>query len=359
MANFEDYRTKDGKKRVLAVIRLKGFKRTSRAFDSLRDAKEWAHTTERDLRGLRDRGGARADVTTLTIANLAVAYLADTKVRQLRTIVGVESLIAVWVNEYGTERVRGFGYLHITAFRDKLLGTGITPARVNRYLSAMRRVWNWGTPHYVQTPWPQKIMLAEPKPEAINERYGTSDATLADVHAVIAAADVVSESLGNLTRFLIGTGARLSDALAVQWNDIDTNAGTVALRAQKTQGPQRVAMLAPAVDALKREGSGKVNHISDCVFGHFADIHVLRSPWRRARKTFPEKMTKLRLHDCRHLCALFLAAAGASHVELAAQLGHSTLVMGKRYAHLSGGHRGAAHEKVDLAFSSSSKSERE
>jgi len=37
-ANFEDYRTEDGKKRFLAVIRIKGFKRTSRAFGSMRRA---------------------------------------------------------------------------------------------------------------------------------------------------------------------------------------------------------------------------------------------------------------------------------------------------------------------------------
>jgi len=246
MANFQDYRTEDGNKRVLALIRIKGFKRMSRAFDSLRDAKEWAQATERDLRGLRDRGGARADVTTLTIADLAVAYLKDSKVRQLRTIDGIESMIAAWVDEYGTERLRGFGYIHIVAFRDQLLGTGLKPARANRYLSAMRKCWNWGNPHYVQTPWPQKIMLEEPKPEAINEHYGTSEATLADVHAVIAETDAISAPLGDLVRFLIGTGARLSDALAVTWRDVDSKAGAVALRGGKPQRPQRVAMLAPA-----------------------------------------------------------------------------------------------------------------
>jgi integrase len=353
MANFQDYRTDDGKKRILAVVRIKGFKRASRAFDTLRDAKDWADAEERTLRGLRDRGGARADITRLTIADLAAAYLKDPKVRQLRTIDGIEMLVGAWVNEYGTERVRGFGYLHITAFRDKLLGQGLKPARANRYLSAMRRCWNWGNPHYVQTPWPQKIMLEEPKPEAINEHYGTSEATVADVHAVIAASDTISQPLGNLVRFLIGTGARLSDALGVTWRDVDSKAGTVTIRGQKTQRPQRVAMLAPAIQAIAR--AGKVKHVGGRVFWQFKDRNALHWPWICARKTFPEGLQKLRLHDCRHLCASFLAAAGASHVELAAQLGHSTLVMVKRYAHLAGGHRGAAHDKLDAAFNAPAK----
>src|ERR1035438_3180750 len=99
MANFEDYRTDTGKKRVLAVVRIKGFKRTSKAFDSLRDAKDWAQTTERELRGLRDRGGARADITTITIADLSAAFLRDPKVQQRRTYDGQKYLIAAWVDE--------------------------------------------------------------------------------------------------------------------------------------------------------------------------------------------------------------------------------------------------------------------
>jgi integrase len=348
MANFQDYRTDDGKKRVLAVIRLKGFKRTSKAFDSLSAAKDWAQTTERELRGLRDRGGARQDVTTLTVADLASAYGKDPKVRQLLTIDGIESMIAAWVDEYGTERLRGFGYLHITAMRDKLLGQGLSAARANRYLSAMRRCWNWGNPHYVQTAWPQKIMLEERKPEEINEHYGTSEATVADVHAVIAATDARSESLGTLVRFLVGTGVRLSQALAVRWTDIDAKAGSVAIRGQKRQPPRRVAMLTPALEALER--SRTIKHVSGRVFWQFKDRKAMRWEWVCARKTFPESLRKLRLHDCRHLCASFLATQGASHVELAAQLGHSTLVMVKRYAHLAGGHRGAAHDKLDAAF---------
>jgi integrase len=348
MASYEPYQTEDGKKRITAVVRIKGFKRTSQAFDTLRDAKEWAEAYERELRGQRDRGGARADVTTLKVADLIEAYLKDPKVRGLRSVDGLAAMLADWVNEFGTERVRKFGYLQITAFRDKKLGSGITPARVNRYVSAMRRVWNWGTPHYVQTPWPSGVMLEEPKPEAINERYGTSEATVADVMAVISACDDVDQDLGNLARFLVGTGARLSDALAVRWRDVDSQAGTVAIRGQKSQRPMRVAMLAPAVEALARAGT--VKNLSGRIFWQFKDRMAPRSPWWRARKNFPEGLRKLRLHDCRHLCASFLAAAGASHVELAAQLGHSTLVMVKRYAHPAGGHRGAAHDKLDAAF---------
>jgi integrase len=282
------------------------------------------------------------------------AYLKDPTVRQLRSVDGLDAMLAAWVDDYGTTRLRAFGYLQIVAMRDTLLGSGLKPARANRYLSAMRRAWNWGSPHYVQTPWPKGVMLTEPKPEAVNEHYGTAEAGIDDVHAVIAASDAIDATLGNLVRFLIGTGARLTDALAVTWRDIDAKAGTVAIKGKKTQRPQRVAMLAPAVDAIARAGA--VKNIKDArVFWQYEHRMSMRSQWTRARVKFPQAMTRLRLHDCRHLCASFLAAAGASHVELAAQLGHSTLTMVKRYSHLAGGHRGVAHDKMDAAFNAAAK----
>jgi integrase len=212
----------------------------------------------------------------------------------------------------------------------------------------MRKCWNWGSPNYVQTLFPQKVMLEEQKPEAVNGRYGTSEATLEDVQAVIVESQNLSPALGSLIGLLIGTGARLSDALAVKWKDIDIKTGSVVIRGQKSQRPLRVAMLAPALTATK--AASKLKNLSGRVFWQFEDRRAPRKEWERARKNFPNELHKLRLHDCRHLWASFLARNGASHVELAAQLGHSTLAMVKRYSHLAGGHRGTAHDKLDAAF---------
>jgi site-specific recombinase XerD len=43
-------------------------------------------------------------------------------------------------------------------------------------------------------------------------------------------------------------------------------------------------------------------------------------------------------HDLRHCTASYLAMNGASLAEIAEVLGHKTLSMVKRYAHLSDGH---------------------
>jgi len=376
VANIEEYRTDTGK-RFVARIRLKGFKSTSKTFPTRAEAESWAATFEDELKSLRARTGVHTatDATAINVRQLIERFLADPVVGQLRWHGELSDLLAAWSDEYGGAKVRQFGRIHVEAMRDKLLARRIrpvtkptkkkkpevddatgkpepekkpktmSPARVNRYIAAMRRAWTWGiVKGYVlpSQPWPPEVMLAEPKPKAVY-------ADAAEIGAMFAACDAVAVELGSLVRFLVGTGCRLTDALAVTWRDVDEKAGDVAVRGQKTDNPLRVAMLAPAKEAISR--AKKVRNVSGRVFWQYATATSPQWHWRKAKRAFPAHMKAWRLHDCRHLCASLLAASGASPVELAAQLGHSTLQMVQRYAHVRGGHRGAAHDKVDKAFS--------
>ncbi len=62
----------------------------------------------------------------------------------------------------------------------------------------------------------------------------------------------------------------------------------------------------------------------------------LRFPWERALKQ--AEIENFRFHDLRHSTASYLAMNGASLAEIADVLGHKTLQMVKRYAHLSEAH---------------------
>lgn len=62
----------------------------------------------------------------------------------------------------------------------------------------------------------------------------------------------------------------------------------------------------------------------------------LRKPFGNALKE--AQVSDFRWHDLRHCTASYLAMNGASLAEIAEVLGHKTLQMVKRYAHLSDGH---------------------
>ena len=62
------------------------------------------------------------------------------------------------------------------------------------------------------------------------------------------------------------------------------------------------------------------------------------------------KIQDFRFHDLRHTAASYLAMSGATVPEIAAVLGHRTLQMVKRYAHLSDQHTGAVIERMTRKY---------
>ena len=62
----------------------------------------------------------------------------------------------------------------------------------------------------------------------------------------------------------------------------------------------------------------------------------IRTAWENALKN--AEIEDFRFHDLRHSAASYLAMNGASLAEIAEVLGHKTLQMVKRYAHLSEAH---------------------
>jgi integrase len=70
----------------------------------------------------------------------------------------------------------------------------------------------------------------------------------------------------------------------------------------------------------------------------------LRTPWEAALKV--AGLIDFHWHDLRHTAASYLAMSGVSLVEIAKVLGHRTLAMVARYAHLSDGHIVATGEKL-------------
>ena len=69
---------------------------------------------------------------------------------------------------------------------------------------------------------------------------------------------------------------------------------------------------------------------------HHTHANFPRKAWGTALKK--AKIENFTFHDCRHSAASELAMNGASLHEIAAVLGHKTLAMVQRYAHLSEQH---------------------
>ena len=74
----------------------------------------------------------------------------------------------------------------------------------------------------------------------------------------------------------------------------------------------------------------------------------MRAAWAYAVKR--AGITDFRFHDLRHSAASYLAMSGASLMEIAEVLGHKTLSMVKRYAHLSEAHTAKVVARMNQAI---------
>ena len=107
---------------------------------------------------------------------------------------------------------------------------------------------------------------------------------------------------------------------------------------------RRVPIVGPALEALRAHA--KVRRLdSPLVFpGRTGKPAELRKAWVKALRE--AGIEDFRFHDLRHTTASYLAMSGASPGEIAEILGHKTLHMVKRYAHLSESHTRSVLERT-------------
>jgi integrase len=155
-----------------------------------------------------------------------------------------------------------------------------------------------------------------------------------DVEKVIRCAAVARwKKLPALIRMGFTTGLRLGALMGLRWKDVDLDAGRAFVQRTKNGRPH-VAHLTPAtVRALKAMPGHRL--ADGLVFsGHDEQRpHCFRRAWEVACRD--AGVGHLPFHTLRHSCASHLAARGASSVLLADTLGHRSLRMVARYAHLS------------------------
>jgi len=234
--------------------------------------------------------------------------------------------------------------------RTRVDGTPISPASVNRYLAALSVVLSTAASEWFWIPANPMTSVSRLKERNARRRYLADQGDDSELARLLDACRV-SESPHLYAAVLLSltTGGRQQEVLGLQWRDLDFEAGTATFRHTKN-GDARTVGLAPEVAETLRPRRGLGTSL---VFPAPPDpkrpdrpsVPVdLRSAWRTAlRRAGIEDM---RWHDLRHTAASYLAMEGVSAIELAGILGHRTLAMVRRYAHLSPDHVAQVSTKV-------------
>jgi integrase len=360
---------------------MRGHPPVSASFKSRTDARKWAQDTESAIRN--GRYFPTHEAKRHTLAELIDRYLGLTKEkREPAYYERKKALLGCWRDALGDYSLAQLTPALIAEQRDKFLRENIgtkkaprrrAPATVNRHLSALSkacteavREWHWLQDNPVRRVAKEQESAGRVRYLSDEERKALLEACqkseLPELHLIVLLA--------------LTTGMRRGEILGLRWADVDLERRLIVLNKTKNR-ERRSVPIVPAVLELVHEHR-KVRRLgNDMVFpnrGKKKTQADTRAPnvialqcgsrqaegandpgplwfdefWYAALET--AKIENFRFHDLRHTAASYLAMTGATTAEIAAVLGHKTLKMVKRYAHLSDQHTGAVIERMTQKY---------
>ena len=211
------------------------------------------------------------------------------------------------------------------------------PVQRNRTLAFISRVFT------VFEQWEYRPQHTNPARLVERTREQPRDRVLApsEVEAIARALDACDDPFAaGALRFLMLTGWRNGEALAMRWEDVDFETGEIALASTKTGRAVRT------VDKIALQAIADLPRFNR-VPGVFAGLTyaTLRRRWQDIAEA--AGVPDVRLHDIRRTVATSAASAGMSAFLLRDLMGHKTLAMANRYVRV-----GSALQQAQAATAS-------
>jgi len=339
MASIEKRTTDTGETSYRVKIRLKGYPTQTATFKRLTDAKKWTQDTESAIR--EGRHFKTAEAKKHTFADLVDRYIKEELPKKPKQAIRQKMQLEWWSEKMGVYLLSDVTPALIVQYRNELStgttyrGTQRTPATVVRYLAALSHAfsvavneWQW-----LEDSPTRKVK----KPTEADGRVRFLDE---DERAKLLAACKESSNplLYPCVILALSTGMRQGELMGLKWPDVNLKDSYLILHKTKNGTRRRVPLAGHGLELLRE--LAKVRRIdTQLLFPgkvHADKPMILRGAFTAALNA--AEITDFHWHDLRHCTASYLAMNGASLAEIAEILGHKTLQMVKRYAHLSDGH---------------------
>lgn len=147
--------------------------------------------------------------------------------------------------------------------------------------------------------------------------------------------DQCDEGLQRIVKVAVATGLRKSNLLNLDWREVDLASGliTVTVKGDKQHRVKLTAATKAALVAGVNERKGKV-----------FDTRNFRKRWDNAVQD--AGLEDFRFHDLRHTCATWMRMAGADLADICEALGHSSVTVTMRYAHIEPEHHITPFDRI-------------
>ena len=330
--------------RYRAQVRVPGHAHASKTFSRKRPALDWGRKEEDRLRALAPGSALRQTVKE------AIDRYKKERVDSLKCGKARTSQLTWWEGHIGHLKLYEVLPTHIADCLRLLEETEPdgrlrSAATINRYHSSIGAVFN-----HAHKKW--HWMPSNPSRDVLRHKESRGRVRWLNDDEREALLESCQESGWNglypLVLMAVATGARQGELLGLTWDRVDLKEGTAYLETTKSGERRTLPIRGPALTEFRK--FAKVRRMdSDFVFPSVngKKPFSFRPHWNVAiRKAGIEDF---RFHDLRHTAASYLAMNGATLLEIADVLGHKTLEMVKRYAHLSDSHKVSVLERMNTA----------
>lgn len=272
---------------------------------------------------------------TRTFDELMLAYLKATSAEKRAAERDRYSLKRLYPFFSGRE-LNSLRPVDIRDYIDRRQADGVSPATINKEIALLsaainyaRREWDWDIPNPAA-----RRKLKEPEGRV---RWITRAEALSLIRA--AESEPKAAHLVDFIRLALHTGCRKSELLGLEWKRVDLQAGLIHLEAEHTKAGRRrsVPMNSEARAAIINRARFRAQH---CPISRWVFCREDGSRIQAVKRSFTTACKRVgiedyHIHDLRHTCAAWLVSAGVPLTEVRDLLGHSTVKMTERYAHLA------------------------
>jgi integrase len=214
----------------------------------------------------------------------------------------------------------------------------VTPATVHRYLAALSSAFTWACQNERQwlTDNPVRRVSRPKDTRPLEVRERRRFLSEAERERLLSACRGSRSSwLYDVVLLALSTGARRGEILSLQWKDIDLANAHVWFRGTKNGDGRRVPLVGPVFEVLQRRYHAQVIPHPDMLLFPAPQGNTpvdIRTAWRTA--IAKARIENFHFHDLRHTTASYLRLNDHSLGDITDVLGHKSLAVTCRYAHL-------------------------
>jgi integrase len=279
-----------------------------------------------------DPAAAKAAIKAIPLySELSAMHLADAKLHQ-RSYDTTEMYVRRHIiPRWGKVRLTDIDTRAIAQWLAVKRDEGLAPATVVKIKAIFGRSFElglrWGVAGCDKNP----VRGVQSKPvNNARDRYLSADDA---VRLRAATAASKNTQLAPIVDLLLYTGCRLRELLDARWENVDIDRRTWRIPTSKSGKPRHVPLSQAALDVL-----AILPRFNDCPWlvpnpDTRLPFVSIKHAWQSARDA--AGLPGLRLHDCRHASASWMAAAGIDLFAIGKVLGHASYQSTQRYAHLA------------------------